>query len=284
MFSKGNSKGNLLDRMERKFGRYAIQNLSLYIIITYIAGYVISALAPNVLGYLMLEPAWIMQGQVWRLVSWILIPPSGFDIFTVITLYFYYSIGNVLERTWGAFRYNVYIFSGIIMTVIGAFIAYFIMGGLPVVFAGYVFSTYYICLSIILAFTATYPNMQVLFMFIIPLKMKYLGIFYGIVLIYEILVSGWVVRVAIICSLMNFIIFFLCNGNMRRFRPQEIKRKHDFKKAVNQGRAERITTHKCAICGRTEDDGAGLEFRFCSKCNGNYEYCQEHLFTHTHVQ
>jgi len=281
-FFNGNSNGNLLDKLERKFGRYALENLSLYIIITYIAGYVISAFAPQAMSWLTLEPALIFKGQVWRLVSWILIPPYELDFLTIITLYFYYSIGNVLERTWGAFRYNVYIFSGLLMTIVGAFVLYFVLGG--AIGFGALFSTYYISLSIILAFTATYPNMQVLLMFIIPLKMKWLGIFYGILLVYQVFTGPMVMKIVIICSLMNFIVFFLCNRNMRRFRPQEIKRKQEFKRAVNQGRAERITTHKCAICGRTENDGDDLEFRFCSKCNGNYEYCQDHLFTHTHVQ
>lgn len=27
-----------------------------------------------------------------------------------------------------------------------------------------------------------------------------------------------------------------------------------------------------------------LDFRFCSKCDGNYEYCSDHLFTHQHVR
>lgn len=271
-----------LDKMERKYGRYAITNLSLYMIITYIAGYLIEALAPSMISYLTLEPALILRGQVWRIISWILIPPYEFDILTFITLYFYYSIGNTLERTWGAFRYNVYIFSGILMTIVGAFILNVILDG--AVGYGMLFSTYYISLSIILAFTATYPDMQVLLMFLIPLKMKWLGLLYGLMLVYEIVVSGLVMRVVIICSLMNFIVFFLCNRNMRRFKPQEIKRKRQFQKAVNQGRAQRVTTHKCAICGRTEEDGDHLEFRFCSKCNGNYEYCQDHLFTHTHVK
>ncbi len=278
-----NSKGNLLDRLERKFGRFAIHNLSLYMIITYIAGYVILSLVPEAMAWLILEPVLILKGQVWRLVSWILIPPGELDIFTIITLYFYYTIGNILERTWGAFRYNVYIFSGILMTIAGAFILFFVQG-VASVGSGILFSTYYISLSIILAFTATYPNMQVLLMFLIPLKMKWLGIFYGITLVMELLNAGLTVRIVIICSLMNFIVFFLCNRNMRRFSPQEMKRKSNYRKAVNQGRAERITTHKCAICGRTENDGDHLEFRFCSKCNGNYEYCQDHLFTHTHVE
>ena len=101
---------NFLDKMERKFGRYAISNLSIYIIITYAAGYLLTALAPNVVSYLVLEPALILRGQIWRLVTWLLIPPGSLDLFTIITLMFYYSIGSSLERTWGAFRYNVYIF------------------------------------------------------------------------------------------------------------------------------------------------------------------------------
>ncbi len=273
---------NFLDKLERKFGRYAIHNLSLYMLITYVAGYVIATLAPSVLGMLTLEPALILRGQVWRLVTWIFIPPYKLDFFTIITLYFYYSIGNTLERTWGAFRYNVYIFSGILMTIVGAFILHFVLAG--AVGYGALFSTYYISLSIILAFTATYPNMQVLLMFIIPLKMKWLGIFYAVMVLMDLINSGLYVRIVIICSLMNFIVFFLSNRNMRRFNPKEIKRKQAFKQAVNQGRAERITTHKCAICGRTEKDGDDLEFRFCSRCNGNYEYCQDHLFTHKHVE
>ena len=140
---------NFLDKMERKFGRYAISNLSIYIIITYAAGYLLTALAPNVVSYLVLEPALILRGQIWRLVTWLLIPPGSLDLFTIITLMFYYSIGSSLERTWGAFRYNVYIFSGILMSIVGSFILYFIFGGgtTLLLYTGTVFSTYYISMS-----------------------------------------------------------------------------------------------------------------------------------------
>lgn len=273
-----------LNKMERKFGRYAISNLTLYIIMTYAAGYILTLIAPETLYYYMtLEPALILKGQVWRLVSWLLIPPGKIDIFTLLMLLFYYSIGKTLERTWGAFRYNVYVFSGILMSIAGAFLLYFIVGGHGILLGGRLFSTYYISMSLMLAFAATYPNMQVWLMGIIPLKMKWLGILDAIYLLADIIISGWVVRVAIICSLLNFIIFFFATRNMSRYNPKEIQRRQNFKKAVHKSQIN-ITKHKCAICGRTEEDGEHLEFRFCSKCNGNYEYCQDHLFTHTHVK
>ena len=139
-------------------------------------------------------------------------------------------------------------------------------------------------MSIFLGFAATYPNMQVLLMMIIPLKVKYMGIAYAVLLAVQLIMSSWATRVVIICSLMNFIIFFLSTRKMYRYSPHEIRRKQAYKRAVHQSQVNHITKHKCAICGRTEQDGEHLEFRFCSKCNGNYEYCQDHLFTHTHIK
>lgn len=276
--------------MERKYGRYAIRNLSAYIIALYAAGYLMELLSPNILGWLTLEPAYILRGQVWRLVSWILIPPDSLDIFTIIMLYFYYSVGNTLEKTWGAFRYNLYIFSGVLFTVIGAFILYGILrmqypsSVIPSV--GSAFSTYYISMSILLAFTATYPDAEVLLYFFIPIKMKWLGIVYGIFIVINFINSGWSGKVVIIASLLNFIVFFLSTRNLKRYSPKEQKRRHDFKKATAPTRVKngQVTRHKCAVCGRTELDGDNLEFRFCSKCDGNYEYCQDHLFTHEHIR
>ena len=86
---------NFLDKMERKYGRYALSHLTMYIIVTYIAGYIIALAAPIMRQYLTLEPYYILHGQIWRLVSWILIPPSSLDIFTIIMLYFYFSLQSM---------------------------------------------------------------------------------------------------------------------------------------------------------------------------------------------
>ncbi|MGN0353673.1 MAG: hypothetical protein ACI4EI_01200 [Muricoprocola sp.] len=281
----------LLDKMERKFGRYAVRNLSAYIIALYVAGYLMEIFAPGILNYLTLEPYYILRGQVWRLVTWIIVPPSSLDIFTVIMLFFYYSVGKNLEQTWGAFRYNVYIFSGVLVMTIGSFALYLLLGG-NVMF-GTLFTTYHINMSIFLAFATTYPDVRVLLYFIIPIKVKWLGIFYAVVLGLNFLSANWVGKLVLVLSLFNFIVYFLCSRNVRRYSYKNQKRQWEFKKAVhtppvNNQKTSRengpITRHKCAVCGRTELDGDHLEFRFCSKCNGNYEYCQDHLFTHEHVR
>ena len=277
-----------LNSLERKIGKYAIRNLSLYIIISYIIGYIL-ALTGSV-EFISLNPYYITQGQIWRIITWIIVPPSSLDIFTIIMLYFFYSIGTALERTWGAFRYNVYIFSGIVFTVLGAVLLYVIStaGGLDGVSAGYLvsrgFSTYYINLSIFLAFAATYPNIQVLLFFVIPVKVKWLAYIDAAILLYQFATSGSAGRIAIVMSLLNFLVFFFTTRDFKRVSPSEIYRKRAYRKAAKASAHRTITKHKCAICGRTEEDGPDLEFRFCSKCNGNYEYCNEHLFTHRHVE
>ena len=282
----------LLNNLERRFGNYAIRNLSKYVIGCYVLGYAIMLVGimgkTDLLGAFSLDPYKILHGQIWRLVTWIIIPPQSLDLFPIIMLILYYSLGSTLERTWGAFRYNVYIFSGMFFTVIGSFLLYTVcyLNGAPMDRRGetisLAFSTYYVNMSIFLAFAAEYPDMQLLFMFIIPIKIKWLAIADVILLVFQIFTNGFSVAIAIIASLLNFIIFFLGTRNYRRVSPSEIYRRQTFKHETK--RSNTVTKHKCAICGRTERDGDDLEFRFCSKCNGNYEYCQDHLFTHEHVR
>ena len=153
-----------LNKLERTIGRIAIPNLMRYIIIVYIIGYVIYLANPNAFAYLTLEPYYILHGQLWRLVSWMLIPSRSNIFFEIIMLFFYYSLGTTLEKTWGTFKFNLYMWGGVLFTIIGAFILYGALGGGGLISG--VFSTYYINLSIFLAFAACYPNMQVLLYFI----------------------------------------------------------------------------------------------------------------------
>ena len=282
-----------LNNLERRFGRYAIQNLPAVIIGLYAAGYILTLIAPDVLRFLTLEPGLILQGQIWRIITWVIVPPSSLGIFTIIMLFLYFSIGRTLERTWGAFRFNVYIFSGILFTVIGAFILYGIFRAQGYaagrIYFGGLFSTYYINMSIFLAFALTYPDMSVLLYFIIPIKMKWMGILYGVLIVMDFAQQGWPARVAIIASLLNFIIFFLMTRNTSRIDPAQIRRRQQFARAAAQSAPRQAPTggakkplHRCTICGRTELDSDQLVFRYCSKCGGAYEYCQDHLFNHTH--
>lgn len=276
---------NWLNKLERKFGRYAIHNLTLYLIGGYIIGFGVYMFVPNLLNLLTLEPAYILHGQIWRIISWVLIPPSGNIFTTVIMMLFYYSLGTALERTWGAFRYNVYIFSGILFTVIGAFLLYLIVG-VDAVGYGVFFSTYYINMSIFLAFAVSYPDMEVLLYFILPIKMKWMALVYAALTVYDLVRGNLFTRIAIIASLLNFIVFFLSSRNVKPYMPKEQMRKRKFKQEQERPHMTYAggARHRCAVCGRTELDDPNLEFRFCSKCNGNYEYCQDHLFTHEHVK
>ena len=151
---------NWLDKMERRFGRYAIRNLTMYLLAGYAIGYLLSFTMPQLLTYFTLEPAQILKGQVWRLLSWVIIPPNDNIIFVIFMMLLYYSLGNTLESYWGAFRYNVYIFSGILFTVIGAFIVNGLIGGITGF--GSLYSTYYINMSIFLACASIMPDYQLL--------------------------------------------------------------------------------------------------------------------------
>ena len=276
--------------LERRFGKYAIRNLSMVLIIFYAVGYVLNLLRPDFMTLLTLNPHLVLQGQIWRLVTWLLIPPAtGNLFFLLIMLYFYYSIGTILERTWGTWRYNVYIFSGLLFTIIGAFLSYGIAlvsgpenAAAVAAIGAYFYSTYYVNLSLFLAYAVTYPEAQVLLMFFIPVKVKWLGIIYAAIVVLDALRLPFFGKISIVASLLNFLLFFF--RSRRGLRPGEILRRAEFQAKSTAARMrQQSTLHRCTVCGRTEKDDPTLEFRYCSKCAGNREYCMEHLFTHVHI-
>ena len=297
-----------MDKMERKFGRFAIRNLMMYVGILYVAGYVLYLINPSFYyEYLSLNIYAVLHGQIWRLVTFLLMPTNTNIIFVAISVYFYVFLGRTLEAIWGPFKFNVYYFSGVLGTILAAFILYFITGSSGII---YLIGTEYLNMSIFMAFAVTVPDMQVLLMFIIPIKVKWLAYIDGALLAYEfvqsLITENYGTSISIFVCFLNFFIFFF--GFMRKgYSAKQFIRRKKFQKSARQGYERRgymgqgpaytgnpgnrnttsghkkITRHKCAVCGRTEQDGDDLEFRFCSKCNGNYEYCQDHLFTHTHV-
>lgn len=296
-------KMKFLNKLERKYGKYAINNLTLLLIIGYVIGYVIQLVNEDMFMMLTLNPYYIMKGQVWRLVSWLLVPPSDLSFFTIVMLFFYYSIGQTLERTWGRFKYDIFIIGGIIFTIISAFVAYYVLPTsvydkyqIPAYITGEAFayvkgyiislfvSTYYINLSIFLLFAALYPDMQVLLYFVIPIKIKWLAYLDVALMLYGIYEGGIVCGVIVIASLLNFLIFFALIMQAKGKTPANRKRKQDYQKKVYSAKNvyEGGARHKCAICGRTELDNPDLTFRYCSKCSGGKEYCEDHLFTHEH--
>lgn len=271
--------------MERKFGKYAIQNLTFWLIGAWILGFIIQYTMPEVQKLLILEPALILRGQVWRIVSWLLVPPPVNLLFLIFFLSCYYFIGNSIEQAIGTFRYNVYLIGGLLCSVLGAFLLYgfyYVFRGVAVTGIGYYFSTEYITMSLFMAFAVIYPNVEFRLYFLIPIKAKWMGIIDAVWMAFMLIASNAAGRTAILASVMNFLIFFFSTRDYHRVSPKEIHRKQVYRQQMRQ--AQNVTRHKCAVCGRTERDGAELEFRFCSKCDGNYEYCQDHLFTHQHIK
>ena len=288
-----------MSEFNRRKQSFSIPNLPLYLIIAYVIGYVIQLTTPELYQFLQFNPYEIFQGQIWRVVTWILVPPESLGIFTIIMLFLYYSLGRELEHTWGSERFTKYIFSGIIFTVIAGLILYVVltviygtaMGSIfGVIIGGYV-STYYINMSIFLAYAFTYPEQELLLYFIIPIKIKWFGFLYVAYIIYDIISAfrtsmnlGLIVLVLIAASLLNVVIYVILDKKSGS-RPSSIKRKAQYNKSIKKAKPNVYANgarHKCAICGRTELDDPTLTFRYCSKCSGNKEYCQEHLFTHEH--
>lgn len=284
---------DFLTKLERKFGKFSIPNLTVILIAGFVVGYLIEILGTGALELIALNPAKVMEGQIYRLITWVLIPPSGSNLlFIVIMLFFYFSIGKTLENTLGDFRYTVYIVSGILFTDLGMMLTYIVMKAVGQAqlldmyyqYGLYGASTYYLCMSMFLAYAFLFPEHQVLIYFIIPVKVKWMGYLDIIYLIVEILRYGlahyYTGMITVIMSILNFIVFYLMLQSGRRMTHAQKKRKRRYHQEVRQ--TQILTRHKCAICGQTEEDNPDLEFRYCSRCKGNYEYCQNHLFTHQH--
>ena len=186
-------------KMERKLGRYAIRNLMYYIMIVYGVGIVVQMLNPMIYWrFLCLDPGAILHGEVWRMVTFLIYPPMGSMapigssagmmlsdlIFNGIALSLYYSLGTNLERTWGAFRFNVYFFMGVIGHVLASVIGYVVFKR-PLAL-----TTEYLNFSLFFAFAMEYPNLEFLLFMVIPVKAKVLAIFDGIFFLYGFIVGG----------------------------------------------------------------------------------------------
>lgn len=186
-----------LDRLERKFGRFAIRGLMLYITIGNLAVFILNYIMPslNLPVKLALIPSLVLRGEVWRLVTYVFIPPQSSIIFIFFALYFYYMIGNTLEHEWGSFKLTVYYLTGMLGTTIAAF------------FTGYTDATY-LNLSLFLAFAYLFPNFEILIFFILPVKVKYLAWLNWAFIAFTVIFGRFGYKIAALVSLINYFLFF----------------------------------------------------------------------------
>lgn len=276
---KGRKMNKIFNELERKFGKYAIPNLMYYVVILYAIGIFVCWQSPAFyFNYLMLDARAILHGQIWRIVTFLMWPLSNNPILNVLVIFCYYNLGHTLEYVWGSFRFNVYFFMGIFGHALAAVIIYLLFGMV------YPLTPEYLNFSLFFAYAATFPDAQFLLFYVIPIKAKWLALFNGAYFIYGLIFGGMAMRIAIVMSLLNFILYWAMSRGWK-YNPREIRRKQQFKAQMQQTAQKEKTRgrHRCAVCGRTELDDPELVFRYCSKCEGDLEYCQDHLYTHQHV-
>ena len=260
-----------------KHPSFGIPNLMRYITAANVAIWVLGAINRSFLGVLTFDPALILHGQIWRLVSFIFYPPS-MGLLAFLAFWFYYWIGSTLEAQWGTGQFTIYYFSGVILTVLYGFIIYFITG------RSVNLGSEYIYLSMFFSFAVMYPDMQVLFMYIIPIKIKYLAIVDAVFFAYSVIANSFPVNLLPLVALINFFIF--CGGELFASLPRRpSKNTVNFRQEsarIRREQKDKLYTHKCAVCGRTDVDHPELEFRYCSKCQGYHCFCSDHINNHIH--
>lgn len=263
-----------INKLERKYHGWGIHNLISYIVLIKGAAYILNYMDPTgrFLYNIMLIPERVLQGEVWRLITYIAMPPQTSPIFVMFAFMLMYIYGQGLEREWGTFRFNMFYLIGYLGTLISAFIG----GGAA--------TTLYLDMSIFWAFAVIYPDFTLRLFFIFPVKVKYLAGISGIFALMGFISSTMSIKLAILVSMLNLILFFgddMLNYTKNRHRAR--KNRTRFKTNTKAYQKARVI-HKCHVCGKTEKDDPQMEFRYCSTCDGDYEYCMDHLRNHTHVK
>lgn len=262
-----------LDKLERKYGKYAIHGLMKYIVAINLGVFLFATMGfSNLVSNLFLIPSKVFEGQIWRIITFVFVPMSSSPVWILFTLYFYYIIGMGLEQAWGSFRFNVYYIIGVLATAAVTLL----FGALGINFIG---SAEYLNLTLFLAFATIYPNHEVLLFFILPIKMKYLALFDGLLLIAEFIGGGLGVKVLLVASLANYLIFFGGDFLKMLHIQRKVKKNREKFKVIEM---KNYSRHRCEVCGITERDDPDMEFRYCSKCTGNKEYCMNHIKNHEH--
>ena len=285
-----------MKELRKRFERFCyhhrdqgIKNLMLYLSIASAVIYCINRIDPSGVLYdtLCFDTDAILHGQVWRLFTYVIVVPPANILATALSLFFYYYAGQMIESVWGTFRFNLYYLTGVVLMDIAALLlqSYALV--------------HFLNLSLLLAFATLFPEHRVLVMYIIPVKLKYLAWVYFAIVIYEVIVYSFPMNLFPLLAILNYFLFF--GADFFQVLPDFLQPRHrrsrssyspfDPKQRVVHLKWEKDMKqqstpyhHKCTVCGRTDVSNPELEFRYCSKCNGYYCYCSDHINNHVHIQ
>lgn len=267
-----------IDRFCAKHPRFGIPNLAMYIAIGQaVVGVLDLFFGGRLTSAMLFYSPYILRGQVWRLITFILVPSDSNPFYLLLGCYVTYWTGQMLEREWGAAKFTLFYLSGVLWSIAGGMI----LGSI---------SMYYIHLSFFLVIATMYSEMQVLFMFVLPMKMKWLALLDVALILLDGVRIGPIVVLLAVPSFINYFIFTWSFWSMklgfarRRADPQVINFKRARRQAEKKARETGGYMHKCAVCGLTDQDDPNMEFRYCSKCDGYYCYCANHINNHIHIR
>jgi hypothetical protein len=261
----------LLDSLERRFGRFGIPNLALYLVI----GQVIVLLARMLqlvdVERLIFAPVLLLHGEWWRVFTFLFVVPVpqsmlGF-VFAAFGWYLFYMMGSALEEFWGAFRFNLYLFISYALTV-----------GLAFITPNAAVTSMFILGSVFLAFAYLNPDFELVLFFILPVKIKWLALIawaWNVVLFIR---GSLPDRLQIGASVVAFFLFFLADM-IRTLRNGQRTKARRAEKVAEQEKPR----HVCYVCGKNDRTHPQLDFRYCSKCAGDQCYCPDHIQHHAHV-
>ena len=266
-----------IERFCRKHPDFGVRDLMKYVAIANAAFWILGAVNPVLASYLTFDPALVLRGQIWRVITFALCPPST-GLLAFVAIYFYYWIGSTLERQWGTPQFNIYFFTGLILTLLYGFLVYFIFGTRLVLDAQYVY------LSMFFSFAVLFPNMQVLLFFLLPIRIKWLALVDAAYFVMELVRLPFPAKFLPLVAVLNFFLF--CGGDLlralpRRPAPNTVNFRRESQR-IRKEQSQQLYTHKCAVCGRTDKSNPELEFRYCSRCAGYHCFCQDHINSHIH--
>lgn len=278
-----------IDRFCILHPRFGVPNLMLYIVAANAVVFLLDMFSGNALSAaLCFSTDLVAKGQIWRIVTFALIPEGSRPLAVFISCYFYYWIGSTLERQWGTAKFTCYYIGGMFFTLLGTTIVSLLVG-VPIPLAG----AGYVNFAMFLAFAALWPDAQVLLFFIIPIRIKYLAYFdlafFAIRIVGYILGGVWFFSIIPVMALLNFVIFFW--PEFQRFFKVEqthVRQSARYRAAAADANVKRESrqanagVRKCAVCGRTNLTNPELDFRYCSRCAGYHCFCSDHIFSHVH--
>lgn len=248
----------------------------------------------------------ILQGQVWRLITYVF-TQSGGGYLSLIFLYFFYMLGRHVESSMGTLKFNLFYFSGVILMDVFAMLFCPIIPEnglvtgemytfLSAVMPEYYGMAYYLHLSLILAFATLNPESRFMIFFIIPIKAWVIALIYLLLECIAIFNLSYPVlyfphNLFPLVALGNYLLFV--GGDIKNLIPLSWRMRRSKKKPQKEpiqftrpepGPYAKPYTHRCTVCGRTDISNPELEFRYCSRCNGYHCYCEEHINNHQHIE